>query len=503
MNENERQFEFNPIKKIISSCIPHNLLIDELGGLYGDTVLAEMGEIIKYYNIYENGAEFMSTTDADYVPSDLHFKKIRTLIDKEARFMFSKSPDINLKPIVSDNDTDIAKVDILQQFINEVLKKNHFKANLVKAAKDCFIGKRIAIVCNFNDKSGITVNFIPSLEFTYEIDENGGLSKLILFYSLNDSTDKNKQRIQKKKYWIENDFCHVSEAVYDGSGNPVETLIDDMTTSFPYIPATVVLNDGLTGDTQGESEIVNLYAYESSYSKYANKDMDAENQNMNPIRYTTDMDNKSTANLTIAPGAYWDLHSDTNAADGLRGNVGVIESNMNYSAPLDTTLNRINNAMFELIDMPSVTADDLKGVVTSGKTLKAIYWSLIVRCDEKFLAWKPELEFIVKCLIDGGFYYPDIAARYVNTPLQDVEYTVDVVNQYPLPEDEADEKTLDMAEVSNKLRSIKSYLKKWEGMTDKEADAEIDQILKEQTMFEQASGIVPDTYNEIILEENE
>lgn len=503
MNENERQFDFNPVKKILSQWIPNNLITDEIGGLYGNAVLAEMGEIIKYYNIYENGAEFMSTTDADYVPSDLHFKKIRTLIDKEARFMFSKSPDINLKPIVSDNDTEIAKVDILQRFINQVLKKSHFKSNLDKAAKDCFIGKRIAIVCNFNDKSGITVNFIPSLEFTYEIDGNNRLSKLILFYALNDFTEKNDQRIQKKKYWIENDVCHISEAVYDGSGKLVETITEDTPTLFPYIPAAVVLNDGLTGDTQGESEIVNLYAYESSYSKYANKDMDAENKSMNPILYTTDATNKSTEKLSVRPGAFWDIATDVGSVDGVSAKVGVLESNMNYSAPLDTTLNRINSAMFELIDMPSVTADDLKGVVTSGKTLKAIYWSLIVRCDEKFLAWKPELEFIVKCLIDGGFYYPDIAARYVNTPLQEVEYTVDVVNQYPLPEDEADEKTLDMAEVSNKLRSIKSYLKKWEGMTDKEADAEIDQILKEQTMFEQASGIVPDTYNEIIMEENE
>jgi hypothetical protein len=59
------------------------------------------------------------------------------------------------------------------------------------------------------------------------------------------------------------------------------------------------------------------------------------------------------------------------------------------------------------------------------------------------------------------------------------------MNQYPLPEDEAEEKTIDMAQVNNYVMSHKSYLKKWEGMTDLEAEQEIMQIAKEKRLFEE------------------
>ena len=39
--------------------------------------------------------------------------------------------------------------------------------DLLKGLKDCFIGKRIAIVVNFND-DGITITFLKPTEFIYE-----------------------------------------------------------------------------------------------------------------------------------------------------------------------------------------------------------------------------------------------------------------------------------------------------------------------------------------------
>ncbi len=482
-----------PIKKILYPWIPKNLITDELGGLYGDTVLKEMGEIIKYYNIYENGAEFVKTTSTDYVPSDLHFKKIKTVIDKEARFMFAKTPEINLRSITN-TEADNDKVDIYRQYIDVVLKKSHFKSAIAKAAKDCFIGKRVAVVCNFNEETGITLKFIPSLEFTYELDENDRLKKFIIFFSLNNAVDKDEQRIQKKKYWVENGFCHISENIYNGNGDLVEELITDEITKFNYIPATVIINGSLLGDVYGESEVASLYDYEVAYSKLANEDMDSERKSMNAIIYSVDMTPASTKGLQIAPGAYWDLESNTLTNESAKGQIGVLETGMNYSEPLNTTLKRINNTMYENVDMPSITPDDLQGIVTSGKSLKAIYWSLIVRCDEKFLVWGTELEFIIKCLIDGALLYPAITKQYISENLQEVEYTINIENQYALPEDEDTEKQIDMAEVSTKTRSIKSYLKKWQRMTDEDADKEIEQILKEQTIFQSASAYVPPTF---------
>ena len=463
--------------------VPRNLITEELSGLYGNQVLADMGKIINYYNIYDRGTDFPVSTESDYIPAELKYKKIRSLIDKEARFLFAKPPEYFVKPKeVSEQNNQICSD--YQALLDTVLKENRIGNKMVKAAKDCLIGERIAIFINFDEEHGIKITFSPSLEFIYEQDEYGTLTKIIGFFSLNDSSDKNEQRIQKKKYWVENGKCHISEGVYDGAGTLVEELIEDLETEFEYIPAVVVLNAGLTNETQGQSEMQGLIEYEEYYNRLSNLDIDAERQGMNPIRYTMDVSPGSTENLSLAAGAFWDLQSDPNApSEGLSGKVGSLENSMSYSSALNTTLERIKNTMYEQLDVPAVSSSDLKSVVTSGKTLKAIYWGLIVRCDEKMLDWRPALEFMAKCIIDGAFLYPDIASRYTQNPLTQIGYIINVDNQYPLPEDESEEKALDMSEVAAKTRSIKSYLKKWQGLTDDEAQAELEQIALEQQLL--------------------
>lgn len=463
--------------------VPRNLITEELSGLYGNQVLADMGKIINYYNIYDRGTDFPVSTESDYIPAELKYKKIRSLIDKEARFLFAKPPEYFVKPKeISEQNNQICSD--YQALLDAVLKENRIGNKMVKAAKDCLIGERIAIFINFDEEHGIKITFSPSLEFIYEQDEYGTLTKIIGFFSLNDSSDKNEQRIQKKKYWVENGKCHISEGVYDGAGTLVEELIEDLETEFEYIPAVVILNAGLTNETQGQSEMQGLIEYEEYYNRLSNLDIDAERQGMNPIRYTMDVSPGSTENLSLAAGAFWDLQSDPNApSEGLSGKVGSLENSMSYSSALNTTLERIKNTMYEQLDVPAVSSSDLKSVVTSGKTLKAIYWGLIVRCDEKMLDWRPALEFMAKCVIDGAFLYPDIASRYIQNPLTQVDYIINVDNQYPLPEDESEEKALDMSEVAAKTRSIKSYLKKWQGLTDDEAQAELEQIALEQQLL--------------------
>ena len=167
-------------KTLLKPFIPRNLITEELNGIYSQSLLEEMAEIIQYYNIYENGMDFPVNSSKDYVPSTLLFKKISNLLNKEARFMFAKSPDFTILPI---DPKEKEKADIYQKYINEILKVNHVKGNLIKAAKDCFIGKRIAIICNFNIEYGITITFVPSLEFIYDTDEFGRLNKKTILWS--------------------------------------------------------------------------------------------------------------------------------------------------------------------------------------------------------------------------------------------------------------------------------------------------------------------------------
>lgn len=470
--------------------VPFSLISSEIEGLYGSQVLAEMAQIIGYYDVYEKGASFKTEgSKGDYTPSDLKFKQVASLINKEARFLFSRSPDLWVDVPPGENREAAKEANTtLQNLVDRVLEKNRFKSKLLKAAKDCFIGKRVAYFVNFNEEKGtIKVNFIPSLEFVYETDEDDTdlITKLVAFYTVVDSQSKTNQRIYKKKYWMHDDgHCWISEAIYDGHGTLIEELTPERATKFQYIPAGVIVNDGLTGDLLGESEVNSLEDFESWFSRLSNADMDAERQGMNPVRWARDMNPESTKNLSIAAGAFWDLQTDQNSAEGVTGEVGVLETSMNYTNAISSTLSRIKSSMYDTLDMPDVSPDALKGVVSSGKTLKAIYWGLIVRCDEKMLAWRPAIENIMRIIIDGAKLYPGSARGFVSENIPDVEFEVRVDNQYPLPEDEAEEKQTDLAEVTAQTMSKKAYMKKWRNLTDEEADAELQQIAKERELLE-------------------
>lgn len=475
--------------------IPTGLIKTELEGLYGNRVLADMYEIIKLYSVYEKGADYDLDQNTDYTPANLRYKTVRSLLDKEARFLFSKSPDFWVDVDMGDSkeqrETGREAATIYQNLVDGVLKENQFKRALLQAAKDCFIGKRVALMFNINTETGMQVSFLPSLEFVYDVDPSNynKMTKIVAFYNINDEKSKQDQRIYKKKYWMDNGFCWYSEEVYNGMGVLVETVSEPTKTLFEFIPAFVIINDGLTGDIIGTSEIDQLKDYESWYSRLASADMDAERKGMNPIRYTVDADPESTKGLSISPGSYWDLSTDQNQATDRAAQVGVLDTPMTYSSALGTTLDRIKQTMYEQCAVPNVSPEALKGVVSSGKTLKAIYWDLIVRCEEKMLNWRPALQFLVQCIIEGARLYPEAAKFYIKEPLPTVEYDVRVDNQYPLPEDEAEEKQTDLAEVTAQTMSKKSYMKKWRNLTDEEADEELRQIALERELLEDSYSV--------------
>ena len=486
------------------SNIPQSMIKTELEGLYGAKVLQDMRDIIELYEIYDLGADFTTESNGDYVPANLHYRIARSLLDKEVRFLFSLPPDFYVDVDLTD-DKEKAKEDasIYKNLVDNVLSSNNFQLSLLKAAKDCFIGKRVALLYNINEEDGIQVSFLPSLEFVYDVAPNDAnkLEKIIAFYNLNAEESRLKQRIYKKKYWMQNGLCWYSEEVFDGLGNLVETIYPEAATRFTFIPAYVILNDGLTGDLIGVSEIELLLEYESWYSRLAASDMDAERKGMNPILYTIDAAPESTKGLSMAAGAYWDLSSDQNQATDKQAQAGVLDRPMTYSDALGTTLSRIKQAMYEAVAVPNVSPEAMKGVVTSGKTLKAIYWDLIVRCNEKMLAWRPALEFLVRCIIEGVRLYPAAGKFYIEESLPDRPYTARVDNQYSLPEDEQEEKTTDLSEVAAQTMSKKSYMKKWRGLTDDEADEELRQIAVERQLLEDNFSMPP-TSGENTGEEN-
>lgn len=490
--------------------IPYSLINAEVGPEVAHDTLEELTEICKYYKAYKKGADFtVEGTNGDYVPANLRYKMAATLINKEARFLFAEPPDIKVEP-----KGDVGKVSqdakdaitVLQDLIKTVFEKNMFEDKLIKAARDCFIGKRVAALVNFNEEDGITVSFLPSTQFIFEtkIGNPSVLTKFVAFIVIRESRELKSKLIFKKKFELNEDdgLVYLEEVLYSGAGAQVEVLTEYQETLLDFIPACVFLNDGLTGDEDGESEIDSLYDYEKYYSKLGNADIDAGRKSMNPTKYTVDMESRSTKDLSTAPGAVWHLGTDQNL-DHPNPSTGILEPSMSYSEPLKTTLDRIKTAGYEAVDMPNITLESMVGAITSGKALKAVYWPLIVRCKEKMKMWGPQLQRLAEIIIEGAKKYPDTAVNYINDPIEMVAYEITVESNLPLPEDEVEERTMDLAEVEAQTMSKKTYMKKWRNMTDDEVEDELYQMALERQILEDAAFGGGDGMEEPYPEEGE
>lgn len=469
--------------------IPYALINAEISGGANDT-LDELTEICKYYKVYKKGASFtVEGTNGDYVPAKLNYKMAASLINKEARFLFAEPPDITVEP-----KGDVGKVTedaknaltVMNDLVKTILDANKFEEALIKAAKDCFIGKRVAGLVNFNEDDGVTVTFLPSTQFIYDtkVGNPNVLTKFVCFIIVKNSITLSEKRIFKKKFELMDDVVYLEEILYDGAGKELEVVTEYQETLMPMIPATIFINDGLTGEDTGESEIEILQDDESWYSKLSNADIDAQRKSMNPTKYTIDMESNSTKNLSTAAGALWDLGSDQNL-DKPHPAVGMLEPSMSYSSSLDTTLKRVKKSAYNQVDMPDI--EEVQATITSGKALKAIYWPLIVRCKEKMKMWGPQLRQMVNIIIQGAMVYPNCIERYIDDVISPVAYEVSVVGNLPIPEDEIEEKNMDLSEVESKTMSRKAYMKKWRGLTDDEVQAELEQIALERQMIEDSS----------------
>lgn len=493
--------------------IPYALINNEVDG--GTTeIITELKQIAEFYKIYKKGIKFTAEgTGGHYVAAQLRYKKVATLINKEARFLFGGTPDIKIE---AEGDvgkiTEEAKAQLttLQNLVNKILEANKFENILLKGAKDCFIAKRVALTVNFNEEYGVTLQFVPALNFIYEtrFDNSEVLTKFVSFTTVRDRKNLAEKRIFKKKFVLETetdeegntkDICYLEEVVYDGAGREIEVLTEYQPTLLDRIPAVVIVNDGLTGEMYGESEVEALKDYEQWYSKLSSADIDAGRKGMNGIKYAVDMTHTSTKNLSTSPGSFWDLSSDQNL-DKPNPQVGVLENSMNYSSALDTTLRRIRASMYEEVDVPDVTLENIQGIVTSGKAMKCLYWPLIVRCGEKMKVWGPAIKYIIDVIIRGSMVYPNCIKRYTNAILSPVDYEIEVVQNYPLPEDEQEEKEMDLAEVAQKTMSLKTYMKKWRNLTDSEVEEELQQIAYEASLLEgvniEGSETPSDAYND-------
>lgn len=462
-----------------------NIINMELGGLYGHTKIKEMSEIINYYNVYDKGQDWY-VEEKDYTPTKKKTNYIKKLIKEESRFLFGKTPTF---AITTDNESNEAQCELIQKYLNDTLKQNLFSSKLIKGARDCFIGKRIAIKLHADSvNKQIRIMFVPSLEFVYEpfedrVDE---LKKIIFSHEITENpgeTDKNKQVFWKQKYEmvetrdnqgkIISTKCIHWEAFVNGYGKVIEVLVDNEDLGLSGIPCYVVLNDGLSGDLDGESDVAEIMENQLAYNRLASEDIDTLIKGMNRTIYAIDVED--TSKFKLGPGAFWDVKKSMTADESSKPQIGIVETDFNYNERMQNKLSELKTDMHEVLNIPLINNQDLKGMMTSGKSMKALYWQLITRCEEKMQDWRPALEWMVKAILEMTEVY-----NIASIPKLD-NIVINVENQYPLQEDEDNEKVLDMQQVNAQVMSRKTYIEKWNVGP---SDEELKQIQLEKSILE-------------------
>lgn len=445
----------------------------ELAGLLGQQVTRDLSDIVRLYSLYDGDGQvwYPNSEGLDYKPTVKTTNFIKKLVKEEARFMMSQEPEIKL--VAKDGKANEAVAEV-ENWLSDLLKNQRWQDKLIKGARDCFIGKRIALKLTGGQGQPLGLQFRPSLEFVFDTDAEDvdRLSKVVFFYHQNESDDRAKQRIWRQRYEMAGGRCLLTEGVYDGYGNVIEQPHESEDTGLDFMPVFVIINDGLTGDMTGESDVQELWDDQDTYNRFKSDDIDALKFNMFPMRIFRDADQKTMDNLKIAPGATVDAQTDP--ASAMQVDAKILEAQFGYNERIENALNRIKADMYDLVSVPNVTPDQLKGFITSGKGMKALYWALMTRCEEKWNAWDAALRWMVDALIK-------MARTYNLATLPEVEYTVNIDHRYPIPDDEETERMNDMSEVGQQVRSRKAYLEKWS--PDADSDAELRQIVAEQGML--------------------
>lgn len=447
----------------------------EITGVYGNTVLQEMAEILTYYEAYDGNLSVEADVEnEDYEPSVKKVNYIKKLIKEEARFLLGCTPDISL--ITEDEEA--------QTYLDKVLENNLFADKLVKAGRDAFIGKRVALKLNLigqGDKQRVGITFAPSLEFVYEpsLEDESELDKIIFFYTAKEHEEKSEQRIWRQKYEMLDGKCYLTEGLYDGEGNPVDIKYDFADTGLYFIPCYVLLNDGLSGDT-GESDVADLISIQENINKMSSQDLDALLKGMNEIIYGIDIDNNAIQHFRNKAGAFWDVVTEPTKRDS-KAEIGLLSKSFSYDSRIENALNRMKSEMHELLNIPEVDSSSLQGSLTSAKAMRALYWSLMNRCEEKWSQWCPMLKWMARAIMEISDTY---GLYKING-----DFSVEVQNNYPIPDDTIDEMTADLQQVNSDAMSRMSFFKKWRNNSDEEAIAELKQIAYEKKLLEDMYGL--------------
>lgn len=487
----------------------------------------ELPEVKQYYEFYdgrpyrekddlgESTGQLWAVSDRDYTPTREVRNLTKKLINKQGRFMTSVPPTLVLSSY--EDNPNREGIDKKRAIIEQQLVDTKFWNKFGKAFLDCTIGKRVLLcmLADVDDKGiptgGVKFRFYTMPEFIYEYDENDIdiLKKVQIAYQDKNTVGKiaKDQRWHKWTYEMrEDNNCWATYEIVDGTNITAFTVITNTTddgkeeeqtvelkqewnTGLQELPCKVILNDGLTGDIRGSSDIKDLMDMAMDYNRTMSDYRDALRFKMFEQPVFVDVKSSCLKDVKIAPNQIIDLKSDPTLGDGTTNSstarAEMLSSTFNFQSAADSYLTSLKKDMYELMEQP--LPESLIDI-PSAKALKMIYYDLITRCEEKWRVWDEVLIWVVHMF--ELYASLGVLQNVKDVNVLAIETIPSWSHNYPIPDDDDSMRTLAIQEVEANVRSHKSYIEEFGNSED--AAEEFDRIIEEMGTIQNTQNMMSD-----------
>ena len=507
----------------------------------------ELEEVQKYYEFFDGfditdmnsdyGQTWKIDEDKlDYVPTREIRNHVRQLIKKQSRFMMSKEPELIFNPVAEGREKQAEQKRIL---FDSILRQSKFWSKATNALTDATVGKRVLMTVLGNEGEPIDVRFYPMPQFSYLVDPKDSSKLLSVDIVYQDERtrgmDKEAQLWHHYRYEMKvgasesgissaledtEEECWLTYVLTDGESNQIyitedgETTIKETSaklvdiednlgntiqvpltvkesapTGLSQIPARVILNEPLTNDVYGNSDVKDLITIADNTNRTISDLRDALRFRMFEQPVIIDGSTKSLQGMKIAPNAVVDLKTDTSASIGAGGGrqaaVTSISSSFNFLPSVQYYLDEAKRSMYELMDQP---LPEKVQSAPSGVAMQFLFYDLMSRCDGKWVEWDSAIEWLVSMveeILEKVRVNIEPLPDNLKSAAQEIT-TLTINHSYPLPSDEQAKRQIAMQEVQSNVRSHQSYIEEFS--RNENAEDEWSRILEEAAQLEELSS---------------
>ena len=473
----------------------------------------------------------------DYKPTREIRNLIRQLVKKQSRFMMSQEPELVFNAVVEGREKQAEQKRIL---FDSILRQANFWPKAASALTDATVGKRVLMTVLGNEGESVDVRFYPMPQFSYTVDPKDSSKLLVVDIVYQDERtrgmDKEAQLWHHYRYemkagdsesgitsaledkeeecWLtyvltdgESNQIYITEDggttikessaklvdIEDNLGNKIQVplaVMESAPTGLSQIPARVILNEPLTNDVYGNSDVKDLITIADNMNRTISDLRDALRFRMFEQPVIIDGSTKSLQGMKIAPNAVIDLKTDTSTSIGAGGgskqaSVTSISSNFNFLPAVQYYLDEAKRSMYELMDQP---LPEKVQSAPSGIAMQFLFYDLMSRCDSKWVEWDSAIEWLVS-MIEEILEKVSVAIEPLPEDLKSSwqEITTLTINHnYPLPADEQAKRQTAMQEVQTSVRSHQSYIEEFS--RNENAEDEWSRILEEAAQLEELSS---------------